>query len=294
VDLRRIRYFVAIAEERSLTRAAARLRVSQPPLSQAIKALEDEIGVQLLVRSGRGVVPTDAGLVFLREARHILGAVKTAMDETVQVAAGKGGTLRLGAVASSYFGVLPRILTRLKKHVPGISIALTENNSRALIAGLMRDDLDLAVLHGPINSEEVRSVALSVEKMCAVLPVTHRLAKKRSISVSDLRDEDFVLFDREQAPGFFDSIVSLCVRAGFSPKIRHLSRDTPTMLQTVSIGMGVTISAESLKYAGARNTVFCMLSDPAATVQYHLAWKPTGTSKIMEKAIAVSLRGIGH
>jgi DNA-binding transcriptional LysR family regulator len=290
MDLRRIRYFVAVAEERSFTRAAARLRVSQPPLSQAVRLLEEEIGVPLLTRNGRGVVPTDAGLVFLREARHVLGAVKTAIDETLQAASGRGGTLRIGAVASTYFRLLPAVIGQLRKRLPDASIALTENNSRALIVSLTRGDIDIAILHGPTNSRELQSEILSIERMCAVLPRSHRYANRRTIQPACLSEEDFVLFDREQAPDFFDSIVSLCIRAGFSPKIKHLSRDTPTMLQTVSIGMGITIAAESLKGANSNSTAFCLLDDPSARIHYHLAWRAEGSSRLVQKAAKISLQ----
>jgi len=290
LDLRRIRYFVAVAEEGSFTRAAARLRISQPPLSQAIKALEHEMGVKLLTRNRRGVVPTDAGLVFLREARHIVGAFKTAIDKTLHVAAGKGGTLRIGAVSSSFYRVLPPILSQLQRRLPDASVTLMGNDSGVLTVALLRDEIDFAILHGPTNVAGLRNDLLATERMCAVVPRTHRLGRMRSIPVSALIDEEFVLFNREQAPGLFDSIVSLCERAGFSPKIKHISRDTPTMLQTVGLGIGVTIASESLRQSGARNTSFCMLNDPTAKVQYYLAQKTEGTSRLVETAVAITLR----
>src|SRR6476659_3379451 len=178
-----MRYFVAVAEERSFTRASARLNISQPPLSQGIKALEDEMGVQLLFRDRRGVAPTDAGLVFLRQARSILGLVKNAVDQTTQVAEGKSGTIRIGAIASSLFRIVPPIIAKLRADLPDVAVTIHAYSSRAMLAAVLRDELDVAILHGPIEATGVHIERLAVEKMCAVFAQSHRLAGTGPISV---------------------------------------------------------------------------------------------------------------
>jgi len=282
-----MRYFVAVAEERSFTRASTRLNISQPPLSQGIKALEDEMGVQLLVRDRRGVAPTEAGLVFLRQARSILDLVKNAVDQTTQVAEGKSGTIRIGTIASSLFRVVPPIMAKLRADLPDVSVIVRESSSRALLAALLRDELDLAILHGPIEAAGAHIERLAVEKMCAVFPQSHRLAGKGPIAVSELAGEDFVLFDREQAPAFFDAIVVLCMRAGFSPRIRHTARDSPTMVRMVGMGFGVTIVSEALSAGHVENTCFRAFVEPSAGIEYCIGWKAQHASEVLERAIAI-------
>lgn len=286
MDLRRIRYFVAVAEERSFTRASARLSISQPPLSQGVKALEDEMGVQLLRRDRRGVAPTDAGLVFLRQARSILNLVKNAVDETTQVAEGKSGTIRIGAIASSLFRVIPPIMAKLRADLPDVAVTIHESYSRALIAAVLRDELDVAILHGPVEAAGVRIERLAAEKMCAVFTQSHRLAGTGPISVSELAGEDFVLFDRNQAPAFFDAIVALCMRAGFSPRIRHTAQDSPTMVRMVGLGLGVTIVSEALNVGQVGNTCFRAFVESSADIEYCIVWKPQSASQVLERALA--------
>ena len=286
-----MRYFVAVAEERSFTRASVRLNISQPPLSQGIKALEDEMGVQLLLRDRRGVAPTDAGLVFLRQARSILDLVKNAVDQATQVAEGKSGTIRLGTIASSLFRVVPPMMDRLRTELPDVSFIVRESSSRALLAALLRDELDMAILHGPIEMAGVHVERLAVEKMCAVFPQSHRLAGTGPIAVSELAGEDFVLFDREQAPAFFDATVALCMRAGFSPRIRHTARDSPTMVRMVGMGFGVTIVSEALAAGHVENTCFRAFVEPSADIEYCIGWKAPHASEVLERAIAIVRAG---
>lgn len=287
LDLRRIRYFVAVAEERSFTRAADRLHISQPPLSQNVKALEEEIGVQLLIRDHRGVKPTDAGLVFLRQARHILGSVRHAVDETVRVAAGTSGTVRIGAVTSALFRVFPPVYAALRRRLPDAEIAVYESTSQQQIAQMVRGDIDLAIVHGPVDATGFRVDRLCAERMCAVVPTSHRLAGRGPISLSSLASEDFVLFSREQSPGFFDSIAAMCVRAGFSPRVRHTAREAQTVVRLVGLGLGVSLVSEALDAAQNAGACFRRLSDPAATIEYCLVSKPEGASQLAQKAVDV-------
>lgn len=290
LDLRQIRYFVAVAEERSFTRAAQRLHISQPPLSQNVKALEDEMGVSLLVRSHLGVTPTDAGLTFLRQARRILGLVKDAVDETVHVGQGHSGSVRIGVVSSSLFRLMPPVLERLRAQLPDAVVTLSESTSNNQLSALVRGELDIGIIHGPVEVRGLHVEKLCSEPMCAVLPWDHPLAGRGPLPLSALAPYDFVLFAREQSPGYFDSIAAMCVHAGFSPKVKHTARDSPTTVRMAALGMGVGLVSQALRAEHRELACFRRFDDASVAIDYLLAWHPEDASELVRQAVQVVRR----
>jgi len=289
MDIRQMRYFVAVAEERSFSRAADRLHISQPPLSQQIKNLEEELDAQLFHRLPRGVALTAAGTAFLKSCRSILAQIRQAAQETTQIAAGMMGTLRVGTVSSALVHALPRIIQNVSESMPGTKIELMELSSHEQTQALLRDELDVGVLHTPVETTGLLTYVVLKEPFSAVVPGQHRLALNSSVRVEELAREEFVFFPRSLASGLFDKVVSLCMEAGFSPHIAHTARHQSSILQMVTLGLGITIVPQSLKRIYNGNAVFLPLEDAAQHLELSLAWKAHENSLLVERLVA-SLR----
>jgi len=287
MDLRQIRYFVAVAEEGSFTRASKRLHISQPPLSQNIKALEEEMGVTLLIRNQRGVTPTDAGLTLLHQGRRILGLVKDTLEETVRVAGGSFGRIRIGTVSSALFGLMTPVLAELRSQLRDIQVDVTATTSNDILRRLELGELDLGIVHGPSETSKLIVENLYSESMCVAMRCDHPLARRERISLTELAPYDFILFARELSPAYFDSIASLCVRAGFSPKSTHTARDSPTLVRMAALGIGLALVSDGLRNMQVENVCFRPLDDPTVKVGYLLAWNPKETSERIRRVMAV-------
>lgn len=253
IELRHLRYFVAVAEEGHLTRAAGRLGIQQPPLSQQIQALEREVGAPLFLRHSRGVALTDAGETLLPRARAILGDVDGALEAARRTARGQMGRLAVGFTSSAAFHPLVASLVRmLRQSAPEIVLSLEEGNTQDLIAALRANRLDTAFVRSPVGQpEDLVIEPLLSEAMVVALPDRHSLAtpgrrKPPVIALRDLAGETFVLYRRPSGPGLYDEIIAACRAAGFSP---HVGQEAPRMVSTLSLvaaGMGVSIIPESM------------------------------------------------
>ncbi|GAA5231845.1 LysR family transcriptional regulator [Verticiella sediminum] len=288
VTLRQIRYFVAIAEELSFVKAAARLHVSQPPLSSQLKALEDELDVKLLTRDSRVVELTDAGRTFLNGCRRILADLQSTVQETNRTAAGELGTLRIGAVASSIISILPTIHGQLSATMPDMEIVVDHQGSREQYLSLMRGDIDIAMLHAAPNDERLEIAPLHRESLCAIMQKTHPLASAKTFSLNMLADENFVNYPRKSAPAMFDLVISTCMLAGFSPRLRHTG-DFMTMVQMVGMGMGVALVPRSLAIWSNGMITARELDGAAPTIGVELAWKKDNASTLVQRAARVIL-----
>lgn len=280
-----MRYFVAVAEERSFSRAAERLHISQPPLSQQIKALEDELNAQLFRRLPRGVALTGAGAAWLKSCRAILTQVRIAAQETSQIAAGMLGTVRMGTVSSALAHLVPCILAQVGQSMPGTKVELTEMSSREQTLAVLRDELDIGLVHTPIDTADLRTRQVLREPFYAAVPSGHRLTGRKAIAVADLASEEFVFFPRSLASGLFDKMVSLCVSAGFSPKIHHTARHQSTILQMVAMGLGVTIVPRSLQRIYKGSAVFLPFSGAPHYLELSLIWQDGTAERLVEKLV---------
>jgi DNA-binding transcriptional LysR family regulator len=251
MDLRHLRYFVAVAEEGNITRAAERLGLQQPPLSQLIRALERELDVQLFRRKPRGVDVTDAGRTLLDDARRILGDVETALARVQRTARGEQGRINIGFTSSAPFHpFVPGVLRTFRETHPLVSMVLEESGTGDLVTALRAERLDAAFIRSPIpDGDGVTVHALVEERMCAALPKGHRLSKGRGarpLALADLAPEPFVLYRRASGPGLHDAIVGACHDAGFMPRIEQVAPRIVATLNLVASGLGVTIVPESL------------------------------------------------
>ncbi|HMA15127.1 MAG TPA: LysR family transcriptional regulator [Kiloniellaceae bacterium] len=250
MDLRHLRYFVAVAEEGHVTRAAERLGMQQPPLSQQIKALEAELEVQLFRRKPRGVELTEAGESLLADARRILGEVEAALAKAKRTARGEQGRVAVGFTASAPFHpFVTRVIRDFRSAHPLVAMTLEESGTAELVASLRAERLDVAFVRSTApESEGIAFYDLLEEPMVAALPALHRLAAptRRTLRLADLAGEPFVLYRRAAGPGLHDAIVGACQAAGFSPRVEQEAPRVAATLNLVAAGLGVTLVPRSL------------------------------------------------
>ena len=252
MELRHLRYFVAVAEEGHVTRAAERLGIQQPPLSQQIRALETELEVQLFRRKPRGVELTQAGEALLGEAREILDRVAHATAATRRTARGEAGRIGLGFTSSaSFHPLVPRVIRAFREAHPLVALSLEEGGTAELVKSLRSERIDAAFVRSPIGpAAELTVHSVLDEEMVVALPAGHRLAGGAAasrMSLAEFGAETFILYRRPLGPGLYDAIIAACQRAGYSPQI---GQEAPRMLSTLSLvaaGLGVTLIPASMQ-----------------------------------------------
>ncbi len=272
MELRQLRYFVAVAEELHFRRAAERLHMSQPPLSQAIRALERDIGAELLVRNRRRVELTPAGRVFLEEARAILTHADTAADLARRTATGKVGRLTVGFVGSAMFGRLPEVLRAFRAGHEDVDLRLREMTTPQQLEALRRRDIDVGVLRLMRDDDEFDRETLAREKVVVALPAAHPLAKRTRLKLSQLSDEGLVLLSRREAPGLRDSIARAVAEAGGTGHVVQEVGEITTLIGLVAAGLGVSFVPESVAAAGRHDVTFRELEGDEVAVELSLAW----------------------
>ncbi|KAJ54769.1 LysR family transcriptional regulator [Actibacterium mucosum KCTC 23349] len=249
MELRRLRYFIALAEEKHFGRAATRLQIAQPPLSRAISALEDEVGAQLFDRSRSQIKLTQAGEVFEGHARHLVDRLDSAYRETRAVGQGSAGRLRLAFVGSASYGVLPTLIKSYRSHYPEVELALSAMNNAALHSALVQGEIDLAVARPSLQDDELRSQELSMEPLILAIPDNSPLAAKSALSFRDLADQTLVLYPRRPRPSYADQVLAICAREGFEPRATEMAQDYQTAISLVSVGAGIAVVPKSVSEA---------------------------------------------
>ncbi|OJA35286.1 LysR family transcriptional regulator [Burkholderia ubonensis] len=261
MELKQLRYFVAVADELHFGRAAKRLFISQPALSFDIRKFEDALGVQLFARTSKSVALTNAGEVLLGEARRLLLQAAEAERLTVRSASGYAGRLRVGFVHSMLYRGLPDAVRRFEADHPGVEIVLSEMNTQAQVQAIQRGQIDLGYAHWGHFPPEVDSTPIHAEPFVCCLPAGHPLARRRQVALAALANEPFILFPRDAAPHYHDLIIAQCVNAGFSPLIRHEARLWQTILSMIEFGMGVALVPRVLQQVKSDRLAFRPLKD---------------------------------
>jgi DNA-binding transcriptional LysR family regulator len=261
VELRQLRYFVAVAEELHFRRAAARLHISQPPLSQQIAALEQELGVRLLERTRRRVELTPAGETFLRDARAILAEVDVAMSTARAIDAGQAGVLRVGFVGSALLSIVPATVQRFRRARPGVEVELRERSTVEALRALTTGVVDVALVRPPIEPDETHHTELVMrERTVAAIPTGHELARLRRIPLARLAPEPLVLFPRAQAPGFHDLLIGELSATGKSPHVVQYAPEMLTIIGLVAAGIGVSPVPASVAHLALDGVTYRPLS----------------------------------
>ena len=274
MELRHLRYFVAVAHEGHITRAAEKLRMQQPPLSQQIHALEREIDATLFVRHPRGVTLTDAGRAFLADAEAILSEVEHAKLRARRTARGEVGRIAVGFTTSAPFHPLvARAMREFRSKRPDVSFMLEESSSADMVSGLRDGRLDVAFIRsGLVDPEGVTVHALLQEDTAVAFPARHPLSRRPALALKELAEETFILYRRPDGRGLYDVIIAACSEAGFSP---HVGQEAPRIVSTLNLvaaGLGITIVPASLSRLPLEGVVYRPLKGkPALKVPLNLA-----------------------
>lgn len=292
INFRLIRHlwlFLAVAEERHFGRAAQRLGMSQPPLTEQIRVLEHALKVQLFERSRRGTQLTPAGLALVPEVRKLaehLERIERAVREAVR---GREGVLTIGAVTAVMVDLLPELIAKLRQRHPQVTVSVREIDSGEAAAALHNGDVDLALvrLDDP-PAAGLAAAPLREERLAVALPPGHAFAERTRLRLRDLAEEDFVLCFRRASPSYFDTLVGACRAAGFSPRIVHEVGSVSSQLAFVACGQGIALVPASVKRMAAASVVLRTLADKTPGVTVSAVWNPSRRHPLVDEAVALA------
>lgn len=294
LELRHLRYFVAVAEELHFGRAAERLHLSQPPLSQQIRKLEEILGYSLFVRTSRSVSLTNAGDAFLERARRTLRNVQRDMDETRSIGRGEVGSLNIGFVGSGMLATLPEIFRAYREAYPRVHLHLHESFTARVAEGLENGTLDAGILRDGDPSEQLNITTIYSEPYVAVLPSTHRCAKQKSISPGMLRDEPFVYYPRSAGVRAFEKPLTLFEQYGFRPHIVQEASHWLTILSLIGAGLGVSVAPACVARIASPAVVCLPLRGAKIVSTIELAWVVGDSRPIVQRFAQIAARSRNH
>jgi DNA-binding transcriptional LysR family regulator len=288
MELRHLRYFVAVGEEQHYGRAAQRLRVAQPALSRQIQDLEDEVGFKLFERLPRGVKLSVAGKLFLEDARRILQQVSEAAARAARVARGQSGTLRIGFTENaSWHGVVPDSLRKFRQRHPDAELQLHPAGSVDQVDDIRSGRVDAGFVFNLPTDEELDQLPVAMQHIELAVPKGHPLSKIKRLRLRDLVDAPFVWFPRREAPAFYDRLMHECYRGGLkSPRIVQEAANEATILSLVSHGMGVGWVNGTARWRCPRQVVILSITDLNMPLPMALAWRKDNTSPLLASFIA--------
>src|ERR1700691_5565904 len=288
VELRHIRYFLAVAEERHFTRAAAKVGIGQPPLSQQIKDLEREVGAALFHRLAHGAELTEAGKAFLAGVKEMPMIAERASMAARRAVRGETGSLRIGFTATATFNVgVPSAIRTFRRAYPEVYLTLEEANTTRLVVGLREGALDVVFLRpGTPGTEELQLRRLSDEPIVVALPKRHPAAALEEIDLARLENDPFLLFSRELAPGLYDTVVNACRKAGFEPIIGQVVPHMTAILNLVAAELGVSIVPASMMQVRVTGIAYRQIARQSPTTWLALAYRRGETSPIARNFVA--------
>jgi DNA-binding transcriptional LysR family regulator len=291
IELRHLRYFVAVAEELHFGRAALRLHLAQPPLSQQIRKLEELLGHTLFTRTSRAVRLTAAGEVFLDRARRTLRNVQEDLDEARSVGRGEIGFLRVGFIGSAMLTPLPAVLGQYRGQFPNVQLQLHESYTSLVVHSLLNGSLDAGFLRdgGPTPGLVVQPIFS--EPLLAFVPASHPLAKFKQISAARMRDQPFVFFSPTAGLHAYEKAIAPCLEQGYRPNVVQEAPQWLTVLRLVGAGLGVTIAPACVKEVTTLNVVCLKLSGTQARSNVELAYRTTENRAIVSAFAAIARQG---
>ena len=274
MELRHLRYFAAVADELHFGRAAGRLAISQPPLSLAIRQLEDELGAKLFERDSKRVALTPAGEAFLDDVRHLLAQSGEAAEHARRVAGGSTGRLRVGFSGSMLYRGLPQAVAAYRSAWPGVVLTLVELNSAEQIDALAHDRLEAGFVHVPQVPDGLDGLLVADEPFVACLPEGHALARSSRLDLRELAADPFVLFARSASPLYYEQVIALCIAAGFRPQVQFEARHWLSVVALVAEGMGVAVVPAAIGASGMHGVRFATLTPSRIQSTSWCVWNP--------------------
>jgi DNA-binding transcriptional LysR family regulator len=290
MELRHLRYFVAVAEELHFSKAAEKLHIAQPPLSQQIQQLETELGVKLFHRkTKRQVQLTEAGKVFLQEADRLLVQLETAVALTQRIGRGQTGQLRIGFTSLAIYDLLPLILQQFREQFLEVELVLRELTTSQQEQALKDSLIHVGFAHPPLEDDTLSYQCIHRETLVVALSSTHSLAQQERICVRSLKDEPLIVFPRYLAPGLYDRIMSLFGQVNVQPNIIQEAIQMQTIIGLVSAGMGVAITPSSLQNLQRSGVVYRPLLEDVPIIETAVIWQQSSLTPIVENFLQLVL-----
>lgn len=298
MELRQLRYFIAVAEELHFTRAALRMHIGQPPLSHAIQMLEEDIGAQLFERTKRSVCLTAAGQLFLQDARRIIALTESAGEVARKAARGETGELRIGFTFSTPFTALfSNVIHRYREKYPEVNLIFRELSTNRQLEEIEKQQLDLGFIRPPDGATEeaiklnnLRLNTLRRDPLMVVLPSTHALSKKRKIALKELVHESFIMYPHQAGTGIYPQIMRLCQAQGFVPKVAHEVGEASTIIGLVAASCGISILPGSFDRLQMEGVCYRPLSDSDAMTSLLLVRPKNDGNPLIEAFSALAMK----
>jgi DNA-binding transcriptional LysR family regulator len=287
MELRHLRYFIAVAEEMHFGRAAERLCIAQPPLSQQIQQLERELGFLLFHRTQRRVQLTEAGVMFLDEARQALANLEKAAQAGRRIARGEAGWLGVGFVGTATYAVLPAVLAAFREQYPAVELVLRELVTAKQAQALREKRIHVGLARPSPAEDDITSEPLMAEPLLAALPETHPLAKIESLALIALAAEPFILFPRFPKPSYADFVIATCEQGGFQPRVAQEAAEMQTAISLVAAGMGVTLVPACVQRLQREGMVYRPLDPPTPMTELSAVYRSNDDSPVLHAFLHV-------
>jgi DNA-binding transcriptional LysR family regulator len=291
VELRQLKYFIAVAEELNFTRAAKRVHVSQPPLSRQIRQLERDLGFVLLERTQHRVALTDAGRAFYEQVKRALEFIEGARRAAALTASGEVGQLAIGFGGSAAYSFLPHVLRSFKTKFPLVHLTLEPIATSAQLEAIRKNRIDVGILMRTpiIDEDDINSKLLLRDRMVVALPEGHRLARNKHVALSQLADENFITFS---AAGYRSHLIEMCRRSSFAPNIVQEAPQAEPMIGLVAAGVGVAIVATIAQRVRLSEVQYRPISDRHAVAEFVVAWRKTESSAPVREFLSLAQKAV--
>ncbi len=290
MELRQIRYFQCVARELSFTKAARLLHIAQPPLSRQIKMLEDELGVALFERLGRGIQLTDAGRYFLDQTETMTQRLEETVNATRRIGRNERTWFGVGFVPSTLYGHMPAVIRELRQMNSQVEIGLVEMTTLQQFDALKSGRIDIGVGRIILNDDEIERLVLTDESLVVALPISHPLAKKNSLRLQDILNEPLILYPARPRPSYADHVLDLYKQKGLTPQVVQEVNELQTAIGLVTAGIGISLVPDSVRRLHRDDVIYVNLKEQGFTSPIMLSWRKNDQSAFLRKAIGLFKR----